>query len=459
MEGGGPPSGETLLVPCAQWRPVSVLRRTMLAFPIVFRLCLRALSGASLTAMSKTSLDKTKIKFLLLEGIHESALEVLRGAGYTQIETLPKALQGEELKAKLADVHFLGIRSQTKLTADVLSAAPKLVAVGCFCIGTNQVDLNAARERGVAVFNAPYSNTRSVAELVLAEAILLLRGIPAKNALVHRGGWMKSAANSHEIRGKTLGIVGYGSIGTQLSVLAESMGMHVAFYDVVSKLPLGNARQVSRLHDLLAQSDIVSLHVPELPSTKWMIGPAEIAAMKPGGILINAARGTVVDIDALAEGIKSGKLWGAAIDVFPVEPGSNNEEFQSPLRGLDNVILTPHIGGSTMEAQANIGGEVAEKLVKYSDNGTSITSVNFPEVALPAHPGKHRLLHIHHNVPGVLSAINQVFADNHINIASQYLQTDEKVGYVVTDIDAASSELAQEKLAQVPGTIRSRVLF
>jgi len=227
----------------------------------------------------------------------------------------------------------------------------------------------------------------------------------------------------------------------------------------VSKLPLGNARQVPQLHDLLAQSDIVSLHVPELPSTKWMIGPAEIAAMKQGGILINAARGTVVDIDALAEGITSGKLWGAAIDVFPVEPGSNNEEFQSPLRGLDNVILTPHIGGSTMEAQANIGGEVAEKLVKYSDNGTSITSVNFPEVALPAHPGKHRLLHIHHNVPGVLSAINQVFADNHINIASQYLQTNEKVGYVVTDIDAASSELAQEKLAQVPGTIRSRVLF
>ncbi|RZI66379.1 MAG: phosphoglycerate dehydrogenase, partial [Variovorax sp.] len=392
--------------------------------------------------MSKTSLDKSKIKFLLLEGVHPSAVEVIRGAGYTQIEMLSKALQGEELKAKLADVHFLGIRSQSKLTADVLAAAPKLVAVGCFCIGTNQVDLNAARERGVAVFNAPYSNTRSVAELVLAEAILLLRGIPAKNALVHRGGWMKSAAQSHEIRGKTLGIVGYGSIGTQLSVLAEGLGMHVVFYDVVSKLPLGNARQIPQLHDLLAQSDIVTLHVPELPSTKWMIGPAEIAAMKPGGILINAARGTVVDIDALAEGVKSGKLWGAAIDVFPVEPGSNNEEFQSPLRGLDNVILTPHIGGSTMEAQANIGGEVAEKLVKYSDNGTSITSVNFPEVALPAHPGKHRLLHIHHNVPGVLSAINQVLADNHINIASQYLQTNEKVGYVVTDIDAASSELA-----------------
>ena len=409
--------------------------------------------------MSKTSLDKSKIKFLMLEGIHASAIEALRAAGYSQIETLPKALQGEELKAKLADVHFLGIRSQSKLTADVLSAAPKLVAVGCFCIGTNQVDLNAARERGVAVFNAPYSNTRSVAELVLAEAILLLRGIPAKNALVHRGGWMKSAVHSHEIRGKTLGIVGYGSIGTQLSVLAEGLGMHVAFYDVVSKLPLGNARQVPKLHDLLAQSDIVSLHVPELPSTKWMIGPAEIAAMKQGGILINAARGTVVDIDALAEGIKSEKLWGAAIDVFPVEPGSNNEEFQSPLRGLDNVILTPHIGGSTMEAQANIGGEVAQKLVKYSDNGTSISSVNFPEVALPAHPGKHRILHIHHNVPGVLSEINRIFSDNHINISGQYLQTNEQVGYVVIDIDAASSDLALEKLAEVRGTIRSRVLF
>ncbi len=409
--------------------------------------------------MSKTSLDKSKIKFLLLEGVHPSALEILRGAGYTQIEALPKALQGAELKAKLADVHFLGIRSQSQITADVLGGAPKLVAIGCFCIGTNQVDLNAARERGVAVFNAPYSNTRSVAELVLAEAILLLRGVPEKNALAHRGGWLKSATNSHEIRGKTLGIVGYGSIGTQLSVLAEGLGMHVAFYDVVSKLPLGNARQVAKLHDLLAQSDIVTLHVPELPSTKWMIGRGEIAAMKPGGILINAARGTVVDIEALAEGLTSKKLWGAAIDVFPVEPGSNKDEFVSPLRGLENVILTPHVGGSTMEAQANIGLEVAEKLVKYSDNGTSTSSVNFPEVALPAHPGKHRLLHIHHNVPGVMSEINRVFAENQINIASQYLQTNEKVGYVVIDIDAASSDLALEKLAKVAGTIRSRVLF
>jgi D-3-phosphoglycerate dehydrogenase len=409
--------------------------------------------------MSKTSLDKSKIKFLLLEGIHPSAVEVLRAAGYTNIETLAGALPEAELRARVADVHFLGIRSRTQLTADVFAAAQKLVAVGAFCIGTNQVDLDAAREHGVAVFNAPYSNTRSVAELVLAEAILLLRGVPEKSAVAHRGGWLKSAENAFEIRGKTLGIVGYGSIGAQLSVLAEALGMQVAFFDVVTKLPLGNARQVRELHDLLAQSDIVSLHVPETQATQWMIGAAELAAMKPGAILINASRGTVVEIEALAESLKQKKLLGAAIDVFPVEPRSNKDEFQSPLRGLDNVILTPHIGGSTMEAQANIGLEVAEKLVKYSDNGTSTSSVNFPEVALPAHPGKHRLLHIHRNVPGVLSDINRVFAENKINIASQFLQTNEKVGYVVTDIDAAYSDLALEKLAKVPGTIRSRVLF
>ena len=409
--------------------------------------------------MSNTSLDKSKIKFLLLEGIHPSALDVLRRAGYTQIESVSGALPEDELKAKIADAHFVGLRSRTQLTADVLAHAHKLVAVGCFCIGTNQVDLVAARERGIAVFNAPYSNARSVAERVLAEAILLLRGIPEKNAVAHRGGWLKSADNAFEIRGKTLGIVGYGSIGTQLSVLAEAMGMHVAFYDVVSKLPLGNAHQVHDLHQLLGQSDIVSLHVPELPSTQWMIGAAEIAAMKPGGILINAARGTVVEIEPLAQALREKKLLGAAVDVFPVEPRSNKDEFISPLRGLDNVILTPHIGGSTMEAQANIGLEVAEKLVKYSDNGTSTSSVNFPEVALPSHPGKHRLLHIHRNVPGVLSEINRILADNHINIAAQYLQTNEAIGYVVIDMDAASSPLALDKLAQVNGTIRSRVLF
>jgi D-3-phosphoglycerate dehydrogenase len=409
--------------------------------------------------MTINSLDKNKIKFLLLEGIHGSAQESLRQAGYTQIEAISGALSDEALRRKIADVHFVGIRSRTQLTADVFAHAHKLAAVGCFCIGTNQVDLEAARERGIAVFNAPYSNTRSVAELVLAEAILLLRGVPQKNAAAHRGGWLKSADHAYEARGKTLGIVGYGSIGTQLSVLAEALGMQVAFFDVVSKLPLGNARQVGRLEDLLAQSDVVSLHVPELPSTEGMVGAAQIAAMKPGGILINAARGTVVDIDALAQALRSGHLLGAAIDVFPVEPRTNQDEFVSPLRGLDNVLLTPHIGGSTMEAQANIGLEVAEKLVKYSDNGTSTSSVNFPEVALPAHPGKHRLLHIHRNVPGVLSDINRILSDNHINIAAQYLQTNEKIGYVVIDMDAASSDLALDKLAKVPGTLRTRVLF
>ena len=409
--------------------------------------------------MNPTSTDKARIKFLLLEGIHPSALQVLQAAGYTSIESLPGALGDNELKAKIADVHFVGIRSRTQLTRDVLSQAGKLAAVGCFCIGTNQVDLEAARERGIAVFNAPFSNTRSVAELVLAEAILLLRGIPEKSAAAHRGNWLKSAENAYEIRGKTLGIVGYGSIGSQLSVLAEALGMQVVFFDVITKLPLGNARQVARLEDLLAQSDVVSLHVPETPATQWMLGAAQMALMKPQAVLINASRGTVVAIEPLADALRQKKLLGAAIDVFPMEPQSNKDSFESPLRGLDNVILTPHVGGSTLEAQENIGIEVAEKLVKYSDNGTSTSSVNFPEVALPAHPGKHRLLHIHRNMPGVLSDINQVFSANHINIAAQYLQTHGDIGYVVIDIDAAHSDVALGKLAEVPGTIRSRVLF
>ena len=409
--------------------------------------------------MNKTSRDKSRINFLLLEGIHASAVSVLAEAGYTNIESVPGALPEADLKAKIADAHFIGIRSRTQLTAEVLSHAQRLNAIGCFCIGTNQVDLGAALERGIPVFNAPYSNTRSVAELVLAEAILLLRGVPEKSAVAHRGGWLKSAESSFEIRGKTLGIVGYGSIGTQLSVLAEALGMHVAFYDTVTKLPLGNARQIASLPELLAQSDIVSLHVPETPETQWMIDAPQIAAMKPGAILVNAARGTVVRIEPLAEALRSKKLAGAAIDVFPVEPRSNKDEFQSPLRGLDNVILTPHVGGSTMEAQANIGLEVAEKLVRYSDTGATTSSVNFPAVSLPAHAGKHRLLHIHHNVPGVLAEITRIFSSNHINIASQFLQTNASIGYVVTDIDAQSSELALKKLAEVPGTIRSRVLF
>jgi D-3-phosphoglycerate dehydrogenase / 2-oxoglutarate reductase len=417
------------------------------------------LPADKLAAPVRTSTDKDRIRFLLLEGIHPSAEAVLRAAGYHQIESLPGALEGDELTRRIADVHFVGIRSRTQLTAEVLAHAGKLAAIGCFCIGTNQVDLAAARARGVAVFNAPYSNTRSVAELVLAEAILLMRGVPEKSAVAHRGGWLKTASQAREIRGKTLGIVGYGAIGSQLSVLAEGLGMRVVFVDVVAKLPLGNARQLASLAELLQQADVVSLHVPETPATQWMIGAAELALMKPGSVLINAARGTVVVIDALAEALRSRRLHGAAIDVFPQEPRSNSDTFESPLRGLDNVILTPHIGGSTLEAQENIGTEVAEKLVKYSDNGTSTSAVNFPEVALPAHPGQHRLLHIHRNVPGVLSGINQVFTDNHINIAAQYLQTREDVGYVVIDIDAAHSDVALAKLAGVPGTLRTRVLF
>lgn len=406
-----------------------------------------------------TSFDKSKLKILLLEGIHPSAERIFRDAGYQNIETVKTALTGEELKSRLEGVHFLGIRSRATLTRDIFEAADKLVAVGCYCIGTNQVDLTAATEHGVVVFNAPYSNTRSVAELVLAEAILLLRGIPEKNAKVHRGDWAKTAYDSFEIRGKTLGIVGYGSIGSQLSVLAEGLGMRVIFYDVVSKLPLGNASQIPSLEALLGQADIVTLHVPDLPSTRNLIDQERISQMKPKSILINASRGTVVDIDALTKALADSHLLGTAIDVFPVEPKSNNDEFLSPLRGFDNAILTPHIGGSTQEAQENIGVEVAEKLVRYSDNGSTLTSVNFPEVALPPHPNHHRVLHVHENRPGVLSAINTVFAENQINIGSQFLQTSDKIGYVVIDVDRDYSDVALEKLSEIEGTIRCRVLF
>ncbi len=409
--------------------------------------------------MTAQSLEKSKIKFLLLEGVHPSAVETLEQSGYTNVECHPKALPPEELKAAIAGAHFVGIRSRTQLSSEILSHAKKLVAVGCFCIGTNQVDLRSATERGVAVFNAPFSNTRSVAELVIAEAILLLRGIAEKNAAAHRGQWMKSATNAFEIRGKRLGIIGYGNIGMQLGVMAEGLGMQVQFYDVVNKLPLGNARQVPSLNQLLAHSDVVSLHVPETASTRMMIGQAELAQMPAGSILVNASRGTVVDIDALAASLESGHLGGAGIDVFPVEPRSNEDEFVSPLRRFNNTFLTPHIGGSTVEAQENIGMEVAEKLARYSDNGTTTSSVNFPEVALPEHAGSHRLLHIHHNVPGVMSAINNVFSENNLNVSAQYLQTNDSIGYVVIDIDAEYSDIALAKLAAIEGTIRSRVLF
>jgi D-3-phosphoglycerate dehydrogenase len=409
--------------------------------------------------MSATSFEKKNLRFLLLEGIHPSAVRTLNGAGYSNVEVMSKSLSEEELIRTLPSYHFLGIRSRTHVTAPVLDAARKLSAIGAFCIGTNQVDVDAAMSKGVPVFNAPYSNTRSVAELALAEMILLLRTIPEKNAAAHRGRWLKSADNSHEARGKILGIVGYGNIGTQLGVLAEALGMRVVFYDIVSKLPMGNAQPMGSLAELLALADAVSLHVPETPSTKNMMRAETLALMKPGAVLINASRGTVVDIDALATGLTSKKLAGAALDVFPHEPESNEQAFSSPLREFDNVILTPHVGGSTVEAQENIGVEVADKLARYSDTGATLTAVNFPEVSLPRTPGKHRLLHIHHNVPGVLSEINAVFSHNNINIGGQYLQTNSRVGYVLIDVDQEYSELALEKLRHVKGTIRCRALF
>jgi D-3-phosphoglycerate dehydrogenase len=416
-----------------------------------------------MTIANKNSLAKDKIKILLLEGLHPSSVEELESKGYTNIESLKTSLSKEELIEKIADVHFIGIRSRTQLTDEVLSHAKKLVGIGCFCIGTNQVDLKAAQNRGVPVFNAPFSNTRSVAELVIGEALLLLRGIPEKSAKAHRGEWFKSAVGSVEARGKVLGIVGYGHIGMQLGILAETLGMKVRFYDVETKLPLGNASQAPSLNALLGEADVVSLHVPETIQTQNMIAKAQFEAMKEGTIFINASRGTVVDIEALAQALDNKKVAGAAIDVFPVEPKSNNEEFISSLRGFDNVILTPHIGGSTKEAQANIGLEVATKLAKYSDNGSSLSAVNFPEVSLPEHaipgqPSTSRLLHIHHNQPGVLTKINQAFAEHNINIAAQYLQTDDKIGYVVIDIDSQDSALALKELKQINGTIRARIL-
>ena len=408
--------------------------------------------------MSNNSLAKDKIKILLLEGVHQSALEELKAKGYSNIEYLKTSLSEDELIKKIADVHFIGIRSRTDLNKNVLSHAKKLVAIGCFCIGTNQVDKAAAQAFGIPVFNAPFSNTRSVAELVLGETLLLLRGIPEKSAQAHRGIWNKSAVGSVEARGKTLGIVGYGHIGMQLGILAETLGMKVRFFDIETKLPLGNASQAPTMTALLKEADIISLHVPETPQTQNMMGAAEFEVMKYGVIFINASRGTVVDIDALSEALASKKVAGAAIDVFPVEPKGNDEEFISPLRAFDNVILTPHIGGSTKEAQENIGLEVASKLAKYSDNGSTLSAVNFPEVSLPEHTGTSRLLHIHRNQPGVLTQINQAFAKHNINIAAQYLQTADQIGYVVIDIEAENRELALKELKQIDATIRTRLL-
>jgi D-3-phosphoglycerate dehydrogenase len=409
--------------------------------------------------MKQQSLQKSKIKFLLLEGVHQSAIDALAKAGYTNVVAYPKALPSDDLKKEIKDAHFVGIRSRTQLSAEIFEAADRLVAIGCFCIGTNQVDLEAAAKRGIPVFNAPFSNTRSVAELVMAEVILLLRGVPQRSAAAHRGEWQKSATGAFECRGKTLGIIGYGNIGMQLGVIAESLGMKVIYFDVESKLPLGNAQPKATLDALLKEAHVVSLHVPQHASTELLIGRSEIASMRSGSILINASRGNVVDLDALAEALNSSHIGGAAIDVFPVEPRSNNDEFVSPLRGLDQCILTPHIGGSTQEAQENIGVEVAEKLTRYSDNGTTTSAVNFPEVALPEHEGKHRLLHVHQNIPGIMSAINQVFSESSVNVSGQYLQTMGDTGYVVIDIESDYSKTLISQLSGIEGTLRTRVLF
>ncbi len=411
--------------------------------------------------MKKTSFPKDEMKVLLLEGIHQDAIDYFKRAGYSNLELHSTALEGDALIEAIQDAHIIGIRSRTQLTAEVLQKAPRLMSIGCFCIGTNQVDLEAAKHLAIPVFNAPYSNTRSVAELVIAEMIMLKRGIPYKNYICHQGGWDKSAKGSYEVRGKTLGIVGYGHIGTQVGIIAESLGMQVLFYDIESKLSLGNAQQVETLEELLSVADVVTLHVPEDDTTKNMMNRARIEKMKPGSVLINAARGTIVDLDALADSIKAEHILGAAIDVFPVEPKSNNEEFQTPLRELQNVILTPHIGGSTLEAQQNIGVEVASKLVLYSDNGSTISAVNFPEVMLPKQPGSHRILHIHENTPGILRAVNDLVASLELNIDAQYLQTLGNIGYVVLDVsgDAANAQKLQAGMKEINGTLRCRILY
>ncbi len=416
-----------------------------------------------LTHAQHLVLSKSETPILLLEGIAETAVEALHADGYTNVTHLKTALGAEELKARLQDgVRMLGIRSRTRLSADIFEAAPRLIAVGCFSVGTNQVDLAAAGARGIPVFNAPFSNTRSVAELTIAEIVMLFRRIFPRSMAAHHGEWQKSAKDSHEIRGRTLGIVGYGNIGTQLANLAEAMGMTVIFHDQTEKLRHGNVAAAEDLADLLARSDVVSLHLPETPQTRGIIGEREIRAMKPGAFLINNARGTLVDIEALARALQDGHLRGAAIDVFPSEPSSNAEEFVSPLRGLDNVILTPHVGGSTEEAQQRIGVEVGRKLIEYSDVGSTMGAVNFPQVQLPvAAAESKRFIHIHHNIPGMMRRLNDAFGARNVNITAQYLQTEGELGYVVLDAevkeDVAADLLAQ--LRSLEGTIRSRMVY
>ncbi|WPO44512.1 phosphoglycerate dehydrogenase [Tardiphaga sp. 42S5] len=411
--------------------------------------------------LPQLSLPKDKIKILLLEGVNDSAVELIEAAGYSSVTRLPKALGGNELKEALKGVHILGIRSRTQITQDVLDAADRLIAIGCFSVGTNQVDIDAARRSGIPVFNAPFSNTRSVAELVIGEIVMLFRRIISRSNMAHEGGWEKSANNSYEVRGKTLGIVGYGSIGSQLSNLAEALGMRVIFYDHTDRLRHGNTEPVGSLQELLAQSDVVSMHVPETPATQGMIGRDEFAAMKDGAYFINNSRGTVVDLDALADALRQGKLRGAAVDVFPVEPSSNQERFVTPLQGLENVILTPHVGGSTEEAQERIGAEVARKLIDYSDSGSTMGTVNFPQVQLPARPSGTRFIQVQRNVPGMLGRLNEVLARHAVNIAAQYYETNNDIGYVVLDADAsaADSERVLADIRALEGTIRARLLY
>ncbi|MFL5741083.1 MAG: phosphoglycerate dehydrogenase [Flavisolibacter sp.] len=407
----------------------------------------------------KTSYPKEKIRVLLLENISEITVRNFSRQGYTQVQRLTKALPEDELIEAVKNVHILGIRSKSQITKNVIEAAAKLQAIGCFCIGVNQVNLQEATGHGVAVFNAPYSNTRSVAELVIGAAIMLIRRIPDKSTAAHRGIWLKEASGSYELRGKTLGIIGYGNIGTQVSVLAEALGMKVIFYDVETKLPLGNAVDMHSLKEVLSKSDVITLHVPDTPQTKNLINKSNIKYCKQGSIILNYARGEVMDLAALRSAIESKQISGAAVDVFPVEPEKNSDPFQSPLQGLPNVLLTPHIGGSTEEAQQNIGEDVSAKLLSYLEKGITLGSHTVPALSLPPQAGAHRILHIHRNVPGVLSDINGQLSKNKINIVGQYLKTNDAIGYVVVDVDKQLSNRASQLLKEVPHTIKVRLLY
>ncbi len=406
-----------------------------------------------------TSYPKEKIKILFLENISDKAVKNFRGHGYVQIEKISKAMTEEELIREIKDVHILGIRSKTLITKNVLAAAKKLQAIGCFCIGVNQVDLSEATKNGVVVFNAPYSNTRSVAELVIGAAIMLIRRIPDKNKAAHEGIWMKESQGSYELRGKTIGIIGYGNIGSQVSVLAEALGLKVIFYDVETKLPLGNAEDAKSLKTLLGKADIITIHVPDNSQTKNLLGKINLKQCKKGSILINYARGEVVDLEVLRKLILDGQIAGAAIDVFPVEPEKNGDRFRTPLQDCPNVLLTPHIGGSTEEAQQNIGEDVSLKLFNYLEKGITFGSQSIPALALPPQEGSHRILHIHNNVPGVLSEINTQLSKNKINILGQYLKTNEEIGYVVLDVDKQLSSQALKLLREVKETIKVRMLY